>query len=202
MGNFHTLIVYDFDDTLFPTAFFTRNRLHQFSRFQLPRNVLLAFASLESSVIELLRESKRHGTVKIVSNGNMRWLLFAIRGYMPRLLRFLRRNNIEVISAVDRRRANVNDPMIWKHDVFRHLLADIYDRTICPCLVKLISVGDGEAERQAALSLSSFLPLNRIRIVKFPPNPSLPDLDMRLQNMREQIASVVRRRSHVDTLLL
>ncbi len=86
---------------------------------------------------------------------------------MSRLLDFLRRNNIEVISAVDRRPDNVQDPMIWKHGVFRNLLADIYDLTICPCLVKLISMGEGEAEQQASLSVSAFLPMNRIRIVKF-----------------------------------
>ncbi len=130
------------------------NRLDQLSRFLLTRGVLLALHSLEFSVIELLRKSKRHGTVKIFSNGNMPWLWYAILGCMPRLLDFLRRNNIEVISAVDRRRTNVHDPMIWKHNVFSHLLADIYDRTICPCLVKLSPIGGGEAERQASLSLS------------------------------------------------
>lgn len=204
MGNFickNNVTVFDFDDTLFPTSFFERYNFVNVRRRQLPRQLIFALPRLEREVIDLLREARRYGAVKIVSNGSTGWLAFAIQEYMPGLENFLARENIEVLSARDLRRPNVTDAVTWKYDVFRIVLREAYFSTLCPCSLKFISIGDGEAERQATLALPPFISAQRTRIVKLQERPTFSQLITRVMRLRDEFANVVRHNGHLDAVL-
>ena len=133
MGNFLTLIVFDFDDTLFPTTFMSDNNYSDsgIRRSELPPEVQQALDNIEQAAINALRESKRHGTVKIVSNGSMLWIETASARFMPQFWDVVRDLNIEVISANDRRYGRhvySSNAIHWKTHEFRAILRDMKRR--------------------------------------------------------------------------
>merc|ERR1719336_3729973 len=108
MGN--TVVIFDWDDTLLCT---TAARFQKVSLEQL--------LELEVAIESILRKAMSFGETLIVTNGNATWVQDSARRYLPGLLPLLAQ--LRVVSA----RALYedvypNDPFMWKHAAFEHLL--------------------------------------------------------------------------------
>mmetsp|Transcript_40323 Transcript_40323/g.96734 ORF Transcript_40323/g.96734 Transcript_40323/m.96734 type:complete len:449 (+) Transcript_40323:58-1404(+) len=79
-----TLMIFDFDDTLFPTTWVAQNRLKAMSR--LPPCVPAMLAAQEQVVRKLLTAAKMLGDVVIVTNASVGWVGNCIQRFMPSLL--------------------------------------------------------------------------------------------------------------------
>lgn len=194
------LIVYDYDDTLFPRTFMIQKGYTTQPLAQLPQNVRNELRSLEQSAIRLLRKSQRHGTVKIVSNGSINWINRSCTTYMPQMWSYIQLSNINIISAYDERRSQDGENTIaWKRHIFGRIMwQQIVDIGPLSRFLKFVSVGDGRSERQAASQMKSYIPNSRIRLVVFNPKPTITQLDDRLRQMEDHVRRTVWSFRHVD----
>eukprot|EP01066_Platyproteum_vivax_P013536 Platyproteum_vivax@DN6121_c0_g1_i2.p1 len=126
------LIVFDWDDTLFPTS-------HLISEWDgCPHKKPLN--RLENQVLDLLLLACQYATVKVVSNANAKWLTVAL-GLFPRVKRIVELGFVEVISA---RSTHSTTPCnVAKTPVFHRLFKD-------QCYKRFVSIGDGLPESVSA----------------------------------------------------
>ena len=204
MGNFFTLIVFDFDDTLFPTTFMSDNNYSDsgITRTELPPEVQQALDNIEQAVINALRESKRHGTVKIVSNGSMLWIATASARFMPQFWSVVRDLNIEVISANDRRydrHVYSSNPIHWKTHEFRAILRDMKRRRR-PFTknITFVSIGDSRIDGDATFNAQTETPLHHIRFVKLEDDPSTETIVRQLGEVADKMKDLRKYRGQLN----
>ena len=76
----NTLIIYDWDDTLFPTTFvLNKNQLDQ-------KELLL----LEEQNIKILEKSRQLGRTIIITNASTQWIYNSSEQYMPNLYKYIK----------------------------------------------------------------------------------------------------------------
>lgn len=87
-----SLVVFDYDDTLFPTTFMQH---HQ----DLKKRDL---QELDRMIVQLMRTIKLAGhEIIIISNGSLSWIHDSSSMFLPNFYKFLKSNNIRVLSARD-----------------------------------------------------------------------------------------------------
>ena len=102
-----TLYFFDWDDTLFPTTFYEKNK-NNIKYFK------HKFEALENSIICLFKKSLQFADVYIMSNASFKWINLCINKYCPRIKPFLIFIK-DIISARDRYSASLpNDSSLWK----------------------------------------------------------------------------------------
>ena len=113
----NTLVIIDWDDTLFPTTWIQRNNIKLQSNSDRIANYRL-FAKLDDAIYNVLRELKAHGKVIIITN--------AMHGWVKMCLDVLPKSNtiiyddIDVISARSKYHQKGNtDIYHWKNRAFK-----------------------------------------------------------------------------------
>jgi hypothetical protein len=89
-GPVETCIIFDWDDTLFPSSWVDRKRLHANyqSLEELPEERRLQFVNLEQQIITLLEKASNYGHVLIITNAQNGWIQFCCNKFLPNLLHF------------------------------------------------------------------------------------------------------------------
>jgi hypothetical protein len=196
----NTLIILDWDDTLFPTTWFTSNNLDIkiINKNQVLQNY---FKHLDGELQELFKHLINLGDVIIVTNAQLNWINISA-SILPLTSKFLRMNKkslkpIEVISArafaVDKS-MNPND---WKHITFEHLIYTAYSNKKYN---NVISVGDADYEYKALVNLYSkdsknYKLLKSIKFIKYPPKEVLVD---QIKVLKRVITKVCIIKKHLD----
>jgi hypothetical protein len=119
-----TCIVFDWDDTLFPSSFVDRKRLLQeYRQFQdLTEELQRLFRELERGISRLLSLAAQYGTVIIITNAQSGWIELCVSKFMPGLLEVLTAS-VRVVSARSNfERFFPGDPLCWKAAAFAHEL--------------------------------------------------------------------------------
>ena len=75
----HTLILIDWDDTLFPTSAW-KDRVHDGATDQLKKHKVEA---LSATIVEFVRTLQQHGDVKIVTHGTSGWFELSSKVLSP-----------------------------------------------------------------------------------------------------------------------
>lgn len=87
-----SLVVFDYDDTLFPTTFMQHHQDLKTRDLQ----------ELDRMLVQLMRTIKLAGhEIIIISNGSLSWIHDSSSMFLPNFYKFLKSNNIRVISARD-----------------------------------------------------------------------------------------------------
>lgn len=85
-----TVIIFDWDDTLFSSSWIDREQLLYISQLaELPLHFQTIFKTLEQIVLRCLRVAQESGTVVIITNGQVNWVFHCCRVFMPSLLSLL-----------------------------------------------------------------------------------------------------------------
>ena len=85
-----SLVVFDYDDTLFPTTFMQH---HQ----DLKKRDL---QELDRMIVQLMRTIKLAGhEIIIISNGSLSWIHDSSSMFLPNFYKFLKSNNIRVLGV-------------------------------------------------------------------------------------------------------
>jgi hypothetical protein len=139
--NQRVLFLLDWDDTLFATDHFQKNKASQ-----VQDDFYGKFNKLISTICKM-------GEVFIVTNSDHGWIHLCVEKHASKLKSFLDDwyNRSQIISAKTRYSSlENNDPVSWKHDTFREILHAL-NRT-CPGYHQwnIISVGDLDVEHKAA----------------------------------------------------
>ena len=139
------VVIFDFDDTLFPTFYWVKNLL----RRGLSEHESILFEKLDTAIVHILELAlSRTKHSYIVSNGSLAWIKEACNDFLPKTNNFIfKENRIEVISARDLyERQDSRNPIVWKMKVFENIQGKFNKDT----KIQLMSIGDGIPEIYAS----------------------------------------------------
>lgn len=189
-----SLIIFDWDDTLLPTAaLVAAGRIAPAAGAAPPQNGAATAASLNEWELDSLLEScadaaisalqvaSKYGRVVIVTNSGYGWVNETASRFMPSILGHL--STIPVISARSIfEPQEVSEPWRWKVLCFRRLVECFkFDLTGKEGPSSLVSIGDGWHERVAAVITAKELKLQcHVKTLKLLEQPSVEQLAQQL----------------------
>jgi len=164
----NTLIIYDWDDTLFPTTFvLNKNQLDQ-------KELLL----LEEQNIKILEKSRQLGRTIIITNASTQWIYNSSEQYMPNLYKYIKNTDIPIISAREYATArHIFDHEKWKDITFYNAIKTISQEPHNIPINNILSVGDAVYERNALHKYGQFINNKQnyktyIKTIKYIDNPT------------------------------
>jgi len=198
-----TTFIFDWDDTLMPSAWLryqgliggdgARNR-SKATRWQ--RNQL---AQIAKAACEMLRQAKQWGTVVIITNADRGWVEANCHKFMPTLYPLL--DNIRIISARTSFMGHQpSSPSEWKLAAFQQEIQRLYGSAVLSdhkCRKNVISIGDGPHERKALLASTASLPNCFAKTVKFVDLPDINELSTQQSLIANDFEQIV---NHVGNL--
>jgi len=140
-----TLIIFDWDDTLLPTTCLEKG------------GDRVALDTISTSVIRVLTEAQKYGTVMIITIAEKGWVEESCHRYMPRCAPILA--HIVVFSARTTYEWMFDSPYTWKILAFQ--IASVN-------FSQVLSIGDTNAERNAVLQLDHVIRAKSIQLKAFP----------------------------------
>eukprot|EP00388_Colpodella_angusta_P003813 GDKJ01013162.1.p1 GENE.GDKJ01013162.1~~GDKJ01013162.1.p1 ORF type:complete len:725 (+),score=175.79 GDKJ01013162.1:87-2261(+) len=186
-----TLIIFDWDDTLFPTSWviatFRNSKDTARIAQMLNKEQQAKMKLLERRNLDLLRTAKSFGEVRIVTHASTLWVKESCESLMPNLYSYMVNEgmmDIHLIACFDRYLYLTNKPYpkhMWKKIAFATFAKRLYENVSSSHPRSVISIGDGAAEYQAAHYLKDALIKHKTpatcKIMKFvEDNPKLEAL--------------------------
>lgn len=164
----NTLIIIDWDDTLFPSSWIkdTTN--------------LIKLNDIDHSLTLLLETMKQLGNIIIVTNASMSWIEKS-KNYLTFSRPIL--DDIEFISARDKysKKYSTED---WKKQVFKDIISKKQ-------YLNVISIGDAHYEYDALLSLKKIKYYKFLKNIRFIKRPKIEMLDSQIQLLEESLPQIV-----------
>jgi len=196
-----TLLIFDWDDTLFPTSFIARQGLKVDGPPPGPQlqGLLDDFAEY---VRETLLEAQQFGTVLILTNAETGWIDLTARRFLPTVAReVLRLRQVSARSLFEPR--GVKTPFEWKEHAFQMVIDEHYADFPGGHVKHVISFGDSAHERDAVIRVCGGLAgapgagKIRCKSLKFMERPDLEHMKKEHNLIRQCLGQIV---SHVDSL--
>ena len=212
-----TLIIFDFDDTLFCTKYF--------DSFSLPYQDIFMFKisleeinpclfkeikELENIIIELFVKLQNNNyDVVIVSNADMKWINNCLTHFLEELKEYINENNINVYSAKNMYEktegpANSNKSRgstWWKIRCFEKVIQDLYEEENENNInegnidLNVISIGDGEDEKKAVFKLNknkfNFCQNLQGKFIRMIDYPSAISINIQLEYLQNNINDII-----------
>jgi hypothetical protein len=202
-----TLIILDWDDTLFPTTWVTTNdinikNINNINNINNSKNSISSyFQQVDIELENLLRLLLKCGHVAIITNAMLNWINVS-SNILPRTSKILENGeddfDIEIISARGSYQSVSKDPMDWKKLAFEEILKNNKFRKIN----NIISIGDAEYEYKALINLyentkssKNYKLLKSVKFVKYPTNHVLLD---QIKVMQDASIKVCTTKTHLD----
>lgn len=184
------LIIFDYDDTLFPSSFITEQDLCN-TPIHSPDfyHHKSAFEEVESAAIFMLSTAISIGDlVVIVTNGKLDWIRYSMNMFYRNFNEFVRKNGTPIISAQDIFHLKTPNPAMWKICCFRQLVASLSSIDKSPTI--LVSVGDGSHESVACevSAREAGIPFRNINLVD---SPSPNQISQQLQILGQTFLTMV-----------
>eukprot|EP00392_Amoebophrya_sp_AT5.2_P017220 g17548.t1 len=174
----NTLIVFDWDDTFFPTSALERNRLLRIPAQKLRPQLVQQLNYLAQLVMDCLTLAEQYGKVVIITNSAPGWIDASCQAFMPMMHAKIRSYPIFAKP--------MNYLLTYKLDVFkREMIQGRYQN--------LVSVGDGIAERTATLRLVGTQPSSTHRFCKSVKLKEMPTI----QQLVDQLELYMKRAEHL-----
>ena len=193
---YKTLIILDWDDTLFPTSWTVQNGFDLTDKNNLTKYIQM-FSVLDDHLYNLLKKLKKYGTVVIVTNASTKWIKISST-ILPKTQQLLL-TEINTLSAREMFQEQYpNDLTMWKKLIFEKITAEYFAGHNNQ---HIISIGDAEYEFLALTDLYNEMSamnkrlLKSIRFVKTPTFESLIDQIDVLSNSVDQILT---NKKHMD----
>jgi hypothetical protein len=175
-----TLLIFDFDDTLFCTKYFDTFSLSYQDLFsckvsleEINPCLVRELRQLESTIIEVFSNLEKNYDILIISNADMKWINNCLTHFLEEFKEYINENNIKIYSAKSMFGKILKNKNEWKIKCFKKVINDMYQSDLnCPDL-NVISIGDSAEEKKAVFSLTKhnkFIKINPkfIRMISFP----------------------------------
>jgi len=165
-----TLVIFDWDDTLFPTTSLSR---FGFENVQNDAKLLKSLSKIDKYVAKLLSKAIRFGKTCIITNASQNWVETSSEAYLPLTHEFIQKNGISVISARAKyEKLFPNEPKRWKQEAFLELKENLQGSA----LTNLICIGDSQLDLEAAQHICSVLGQAILKTIKFKEGPQIEEL--------------------------
>lgn len=185
----NTLLILDWDDTLFPTSWIVKNNINLNNNKDIQKN-LNYFIELDKILFNLFTELQNCGTVIIVTNAMPEWVHISsnILIMTKQLIK-----NIKILSARKIYQNIIDDAMDWKKYVFHNELVNLTKKLK---IYNVISIGDAEYEYKALISLHK--KYKYLKSIKFMRNPNHDTLLDQLNVLHNTISQICFKPVHLD----
>lgn len=185
----NTLILIDWDDTLYPTTWIKKHKGEM-------DDDKTAHGALDKNVAKFIKGSLRYGQVVIITNASIRWVNSTLKR-MPLTKKVFEDNGIYVVSARENYSDTTNDMQKWKEYAFR----DVVVTTLSDHKVHhIISIGDAHYEYNALVNLCNWNKeiLRILKTVKCIRSPSLDVLLDQLSCLSKALRPLYTDFDHMD----
>ena len=185
---YNSLIIFDWDDTLFPTSFLARNGYFSEQNIystEKDEKFLKKIEKLEQSVIDLINISLTKGEVYIITNAVIGWVEYTSKQFFPNFYKIL--DKIKIISARGEwENTYPNNIQEWKIQTFSNLRNNFNNKLV----TNIICLGDSMLEIEAGKILAKFFKEAFIKTVKFKENPKIDELNKQLILVKNQFNAI------------
>ena len=192
----HTLIILDWDDTLFPTTWTINNGI-DLSNNLTKNDHQLMFAELDNIIYDFLVKTIKLGKVIIITNASYNWIRLAM-SVVPNTTMLIDKY-IKIISARDLYQ-DPSNMTLWKLWAFEKEVMKYFSGN--KILHNIISIGDADYEFNALTSLyhwNKIIPKYKyLKTIKFMTAPSYHSLIDQLNVLSLCITKIRNRKTHMD----
>ena len=193
-SEYSTLIILDWDDTLFPTHWVISNNMNVGNKL-LRHKYIDYFKNLDGVLSKFLQKIIKIGKVIIITNALLEWIGLS-SDILPKTTQVLK--HIKVISARAKYQPVSENIMDWKELAFKNEIASEF-KTTQP--LNVISIGDANYEYKALISLFNWNQHKSEKIlksVKFIKDPHHHTLIEQLKILDSAIIDIVKLNKHLD----
>ena len=176
-NKYNSLIIFDWDDTLFPTSFLAK--IGYFSKnvilAEIEGKILKKIQKLEKAVIDLINLTLNKGDVYIITNAMSGWVEYSSSIFYPTFYTLLPK--IKIISARGEwENIFPNDIKQWKIKSFSNLRNKFDNKLV----TNIICLGDSMLEIEAGRFLANYFKEAFIKTIKFKEEPKPDELNKQL----------------------
>lgn len=179
----NTIIIIDWDDTLFPTTAYRQQKIT-------PQYLQM----LDKTIPKLLNFNKTY----IVSNASNEWLNKSL-DLLPLTKQYIKEKNIQIISAREKYQF-LKSVEEWKKYCFK----DIINKHNCK-YYNVLSIGDSIYEYNALVDLHDYIiNKNKIPILKnisFKQTPNEMDIIIQINVLNDKLKDIIKHDKYVDITL-
>ena len=195
----HTVIIFDWDDTLLSSSWLAQNGLRLDAPVEVPPAAAEQLATLQESVCALLRRAIEIGTVIIITNAETGWVELSAKRFMPAVVPLL--SAVRVLSARSTYEPLFACPSEWKVHAFAHELAGACAGLHPECVRNVISFGDSVHERHAIHKVTAGVPFTRTKSVKFVERPTIEQLKRQVDLVQSCFSDIIGHQGNLDLML-
>eukprot|EP01084_Bolivina_argentea_P197295 338134_1 len=185
------LIIWDFDDTIFPTYAFKTHTNKTDTKF-IPK--LMILATIIEHIFNQMIKLYGAQNICIVTNGKKNWIhkclnVDIVHGIFVNFQNVLKKHNIQTISA-STKEMQIKYPQNyykWKQVTFSELFKGYFDEKSETSINCITSIGDSLCEYKASDVSSKYLKNRVLNRIRFKPNPSITEMIFELQ----QISTII-----------
>jgi hypothetical protein len=167
----NTLFILDWDDTLFPTSWVTKNNVDIVNNESRDRYIE-HFKTLDRALSSFLKNIKKYGKVIIITNAMKEWVKISSI-VLPHTYHVLK--NISIVSARSLFSDQTKEVMEWKKRTFQLIIDKEFENKKT---MNVFSVGDAEYEHNAlvALTQSNFDKIKYLKSFRLIKDPGYEEL--------------------------
>lgn len=188
----NTLIIIDWDDTLYPTTWTMDNSIDLTD----PRSrskYMTHFENLDNHLSATLSHMSTLGEIVIITNAMLEWIELSV-SVLPKTKKCLK--NIDVISARQRYQ-NKTKMVDWKKHTFWE---EMMKRSKTQKYQNIMSLGDAEFEHNALINLYKLetIPHKYLKSIKFIKSTEYATLLEQIMMIRQYITNICKAPRHID----
>jgi len=188
-----TLIILDWDDTLFPTSWYIKNDIN-LSNHKNRFKYIDKFDELDKVLSETLKLMNKYGKTIIVTNALHSWIEIS-SSVLPLTKNIMK--NMDVISARERYQGNY-DINEWKKKTFE-------DETSETSYNNIISMGDADYEYNALVNLYDLLKVDKknkyLKTIKFIKTNNYNTHLEQLYVIKNNVKNIYEIKKHLDIIV-
>ena len=191
----NTLVICDWDDTLFPTTWINDQNI-DLSDIKARYKYVRYFDVLDKYLSESVKNIMKHGDLMIITNATLQWIYVTLT-VLPKTKKLFDMHNVPIVSARESYQ-NHCDMQDWKRHTFKAEL--LKNKTH---YVNIISIGDAHYEHKALIDLYKWqvIPHKYLKSVKFTRSADCVDLFNQLKLISSEIKNITDAQRHLDLSL-
>ena len=224
-----TLLIFDFDDTLFCTKYFDTFSLpyqdiftYKISLEQINPCLFKEIKELEKTIIELFVKLQNNSyDVVIVSNADMKWINNCLTHFLEELKEYINENNIKVYSAKNmfsnlnsdkKKETGKRETTGWKIKCFEKVIKDLYseenENNIIETAIDLnvLSIGDGDDEKKAVFKLNknkfNFCQNLQSKFIRMIDYPSASSIIIQLEYLHNNMNDILKSNKNIYKMII
>jgi hypothetical protein len=213
------IFIIDWDDTLFPTNWVTKNNI-DITNPESYNKYKLFFIELDNILSNVINSLNKLGNVFIVSNASLTWIKNCLP-ILPYTNKLITAFGINIISArdnyINKNSIDFNSEkgsiIKWKITCFQDILVNVLNSLAGSKFneknyLNIISIGDANFEYVALINLDDFFKINKLDInyllknIKFIEKPEFNIVIEQLAVLRKNIQMIVDKLHFVDLNLV